>query len=41
MTSCFIVDSGFSDSVALWLWEAVDPFCSGSVLVSERREKAG
>lgn len=41
MTSCLIVDSGFSDSVAHWLWEADDPFNSGSMVVSERREKAG
>lgn len=41
MTSCLIVDSGFSDSAALRLWEWDDPFGSGSMLVSERREKAG
>ena len=41
MTSCLIVDSGFRDSVALWLWEANDPLGSGSMLVSERREETG
>lgn len=41
MTSCLIVDSGFSDSFALRLWEVDDPLGSGSMLLSERREKAG